>query len=110
MRRARAAYPYEYGAIFPSILLACIPHARPQNSGRPSLQTQRLVRRSSKGEDGSNPSPRVLALIERNILMILFRHRVPVARGHRATVDRAVDLLLPGHLGRLLFLGRRLVL
>src|SRR5436189_6352386 len=28
---------------------------------------------------------RGLLLIERNILMILFRHRVPVTRGHRAT-------------------------
>jgi hypothetical protein len=42
--------------------------------------------------------------------MVLFRHRVPVARGHRAAVDRTVDLLLPGHLGRLLFLRRRLLL
>jgi len=36
----------------------------------------------------SNPSRRVLLLIERNILMILFRNRVPVTRGHRATIDR----------------------
>ena len=42
--------------------------------------------------------------------MILFRHRVPVTRGHRATVDRTVDLLLPGHPGRFLFLRRRLLL
>jgi hypothetical protein len=39
--------------------------------------------------------------------MILFRHRVPVTRGHRATVDGTVDLLLPGHSGRFLFLRRR---
>ena len=71
----------------------------PQNSGRPSLRVQR-----------TDPSRRVLPLIERNILMILFRHRVPVTRGHRATVDRTVDLLLPGHLGRFLFLRRRLLL
>jgi hypothetical protein len=56
----------------------------PQDSGRPSLRVQR-----------TDPSRRVLPLIERNILMILFRHRVPVTRGHRATVDRTVDLLLP---------------
>ena len=110
MRPARAANPYEYGAIYVCIFLACVPHARPQNSARPSLQSQRLVRRSSKSEGGSNPSRRVLPLIERNILMILFRHRVPVTRGHRATVDRTVDLLLPGHLGRFLFLRRRLLL
>ena len=55
-------------------------------------------------------SRRVLLLIERNILMILFRHRIPVTRGHRATIDRTVDLLLPGHLGRFLFLRRRLLL
>ena len=40
--------------------------------------------------------------------MILFRHRVPVTRGHRAAIDGTVDLLLPGHPGRLLFLWRRL--
>ena len=100
MRRARAANPYEYGAILLRIFLACVPHARPQNSARPSYCA---VQRS-------NPSRRVLPLIERNILMILFRHRVPVTRGHRATVDRTVDLLLPGHLGRFLFLRRRLLL
>src|SRR5437899_7816664 len=53
---------------------------------------------------------RVLPLIERNILMILFRHRIPVTRGHGATIDRTVDLLLPGHPGRLLFLRRQLLL
>ena len=58
----------------------------------------------------SNPSRRVLPLIERNILMILLRHRVPVTRGHRPTVDRTVDLLLPGHLGRFLFLRRLLLI
>src|SRR5947208_2659506 len=52
---------------------------------------------------------RGLLLIERNILMILFRSRVPVTSGYRATVDRTVDLLLPGHLGRFLFLRRRLL-
>src|SRR3954469_18770408 len=57
----------------------------------------------------SNPSRRVLLLIERNILMILFRNRVPVTRGHRATIDRTVDFLLPGHLGRFLFLRHRLL-
>ena len=52
---------------------------------------------------------RALLLIERNILMILFRHRVPVTCGHRATIDRTVDLLLPGHPGWFLFLRRRLL-
>ncbi len=53
---------------------------------------------------------RGLFLIERNILMIFFRHRTAVASGHRAAIDRAIDLLLPGHLRRLLFLRPRLVL
>src|SRR4051794_3266863 len=98
MRRARAANPYEYGAIFLRKFLACVPHARPQNFARRLWRVQR-----------SNPSRRVLPLIERNILMILFRNRVPVTRGHRATIDRTVDFLLPGHLGRFLFLRHRLL-
>src|SRR6476661_4141356 len=99
MRRARAANPYEYGTLLLRKFLACVPHARPPDSARPSLRVQR-----------SDPSRRVLLLIERNILMILFRNRVPITRGHRATIDRPVDFLLPGHLGRLLFLWRGLLL
>src|SRR6478672_890212 len=37
-------------------------------------------------------------LIERNVLLVLFGHRAAVARGHRAAVDRVIDLLLPRHL------------
>ena len=55
MRGARAANPYEYGAIVLYILLACVPHAfaerTPDGAGRPAL-----------------------LLIERNILMILLRY------------------------------------
>src|SRR3954465_14931875 len=98
MRGARAANPYEYGAIFLRKFLACVPHAKPQNSARRLWRVQR-----------SNPSRRILLLIERNILMILFRNRVPVTRGHRATIDRTVDFLLPGHLGPFLFLRHRLL-
>ena len=100
----------QYGAISLCKFLACIPHARPQNSGPAVKRVQRLVRRVARGaKAGAIRSRRVLPLIERNILMILFRHRVPVTCGHRATVDRTVDLLLPGHLGRFLFLRRRLL-
>src|SRR3954470_13972250 len=37
MRGARAANPYEYGAIFLRKFLACVPHAKPQNFAKPSI-------------------------------------------------------------------------
>src|ERR1700757_5173531 len=43
---------------------------------------------------------------ERNVLLVFLRYRTAIARGHRAALDRFVDLLLPGHLlSGLLFLG-----
>jgi hypothetical protein len=47
---------------------------------------------------------------ERNILLVLFRHLLAIARRHCAAVDGLIDLLLPRHPGRLLFLGRLVVL
>ena len=124
MRRARAANPYEYGGISVRKFLACVPRARSQNSARWPLRlcrpderddihyrsrtARRMSMRSSKLQAPCIGARRDLALIEWNILMILPRNRVPVTRGHRTAVDRPVDLLLPGHPGRLLFLGRRL--
>ena len=87
MRRARGANPYEYGGVRGCIFLACVPRARSQNSARPPLR----VRSPEKPGDIRDHSPpdiaaltrvtgRVyrhaldLSLIERNILMILFRH------------------------------------
>jgi hypothetical protein len=53
-------------------------------------------------------SPRLFR--ERNILLVLFRHLFAIARRYGAAVDGPVDLLLPRHLRRLLFLRRLVVL
>src|SRR5207247_2997771 len=129
MRPARAANPYEYGADADacSVLhirtrdretwIASIVSLFAMAGSRVVPESLRFIRATSFTQRTATivvaregRLRRVLPLIERNILMILFRHRIPVTRGHGATIDRTVDLLLPGHPGRLLFLRRHLLL
>ena len=64
MRRTRAANPYQYGEMHVRKFLACIPHARPQNSAGPSLRAQFVdPDERSDVQDHSNTAPDIAALI-----------------------------------------------
>jgi hypothetical protein len=59
-----------------------------------------------RGEAVRSSALRYFLFRERNILLVLFRHRFAIARRYCTAVDRLIDLLLSRHLRRLLFLRR----